>query len=542
MNMKKTLVITMAAVAALGLLSGCVAKKTAIGEDGKYTYTMTMYQTGTSNPDSEQLKKIEEKYNINLDVWDVEWQKYDEILNLKLAGGEVPDIMYVKTAAAAQKYVDQDVVAPLSEKMLQEKAPNLLKRLEEDAPDILKYYYIDDELYALPSFSVGAGANGIPMVWRGDWLKNVGITKTPETLDEYEDAFYKFALNDPDGNGKKDTYGLSRSGLVGVFASYGYVPSLGQTGSTGGYWMERDGNLVYSSIQPEMKEALARINKWYKDGVLDPEFITGENKGGYWAISHQFVNGLIGFTSHGMSYHWEPQFFANADASTSGQDRFELSKLNAEAANSLEISGMPPVKDGTERKIYPKKEYVRGERWMFSKELVNDEEKLNNLLSIYNDIYENKDNFDYANTGEKGVVWNYEDTPSVDGKIYKKSVFLGEWKDDEFRNKNKFSFNLFTPSFPDSEKIDTPRDDWALPRGFGEQYMPTNRLYVSLPSENKYNAELTKIEEESYIAMITGEKPIDYFDEFVAKWRASGGEKLEKEAKEWYTEVNSHQN
>ena len=536
--MKKTVTLILALSLAAGVMSGCGKKTAQVDENGRYTYTMTMYQTSTNNPDAAQLKAIENKYNMNLDVWDVEWQKYDEILNLKLAGGEVPDIIYVKSAEAAQKYVDQDVVAPIPLETLQEKAPNVLKRLEEDAPDILKYYYINDELYALPSFSVGSGAYGIPMVWRGDWLKNVGINKVPETLDEYEDAFYKFTNNDPDGNGKKDTYGLSRSGMLAVFAAYGYVPTMGQTGTPQGYWMERDGKLVYSSVQPEMKEALARLSKWYKDGVVDPEFITGENKGGYWAISHQFVNGIIGFTTHGMSYHWEPKAFVDSDESTSGQDRYELEKLDAKAAESLEVSGIPPYISKETQKTYPKREYVRGERWMFSKELVEDEEKFNKLLEIYNDIYASKDNFDYANSGERGVVWEYEDAVSTNGKTYKRAVNLGDWKNEEYRKKNKFSFNLFTPSFPDSEKIVTPRDDWAVPRGFDKLYMPNNRLYVSLPSENTYSAELDKIEEETYIDIITGAKPVDYFDEFVEKWRSSGGAKLEEEAEAWYREVN----
>ncbi len=538
MKFKKFIALSAAGVIATCAFAGCGEKKNDVSEDGRYTYTMTMYQNGTSNVNSVQRKAIEDKYDIKLDVWDVEWQKYDEILNLKLAGGEIPDIIYVKTAAAGQKYLDQDVAAYLDEDELRKSMPNVFARLDEDAPDIMKYYYVDGKLGAMPSFSVGAGANGIPMVWRGDWLKNVGITKTPETLDEYEEAFYKFANEDPDGNGKKDTYGLSRSGLYAIFASYGYVPTLGQTGTPNAYWIERDGKLVNSAVQPEMKDALRRISKWYKDGVLDPEFITGENKGGYWAISHQFVNGIIGFTCHGMSYHWEPKFYEDADAATSGQDRFELSKLDADAANALEISGKPPV--NIAKGNYGKKEYVKGERWMFSKKLVADEKKFKKLLEVFNDIYASKKNFDFANTGEEGVVWEYEEVQSTLGGTYKRAKYLGEWANDEYRNKNKFEFNLFKPSFKNEGVIKTPRDAWAIPKGFDQGYQPLNKLFASLPSENKYSAELNKIEEEAYCAIITGEKPIDYFDEFVAKWRSSGGDVLEQEAQAWYEEINNN--
>ena len=42
---------------------------------------------------------------------------------------------------------------------------------------------------------------------------------------------------------------------------------------------------------------------------------------------------------------------------------------------------------------------------------------------------------------------------------------------------------------------------------------------------------------ETYIAIITGDKPISYFDEFVDKWRKAGGDTLEKEANEWYASI-----
>ena len=38
--------------------------------------------------------------------------------------------------------------------------------------------------------------------------------------------------------------------------------------------MEKDGQLVYSMIQPEAKEAIRFLNKLYKVGAIDPEFLT----------------------------------------------------------------------------------------------------------------------------------------------------------------------------------------------------------------------------------------------------------------------------
>ena len=534
---KKTTALTLALALGIGCFSGCKTKGN-LKDDTRYTYTMTMYTSRSINDDSVQKKAIEDKYNINLDVWDVEWQKYNQIMDLKIASGEVPDIIYAKSATDAQRYIEQGVAATLDEDYLREKMPNVFARLDEDAPDIMKYYYIDGKLSALPSFSVETGISGIPMVWRGDWLKNVGIDKVPETIDEYEEAFYKIANNDPDGNGKKDTYGLSRSGMYAVFASYGYIPYIcRQSEVTSMHWIEKDGTLVYSSVQPEMKQALAKLRKWYSDGVLDPEFITGENKGGYWAISHQFINGVIGFTCHGMSYHWEPMFYEDTNVVVSSQNRYALSKLNPDAADSLEISGVIPKNIAKED--YGAKEYVRGERWMFSKQLVDDKQKFENLLAIYNDIYASKSNYDFATMGEQNVVWKYSEANASTGGTFLKKTYIGDWKDEVYRINNSFDFCLFKPTFIKDENFITPRDIWGTSKGFHLNTHPVNRLYVSLPSENEYRTELLQLEEDAYYSIITGEKPIDYFDEFVSKWYSLGGAVLEKEARDWYESINN---
>lgn len=64
-----------------------------------------------------------------------------------------------------------------------------------------------------------------------------------------------------------------------------------------------------------MKQALEVLHKWYVDGVLDPEFVTGENEGGYWAITHKFLNNQIGYTNMGNFYHWLPDMSGEENGS-----------------------------------------------------------------------------------------------------------------------------------------------------------------------------------------------------------------------------------
>jgi len=71
--------------------------------------------------------------------------------------------------------------------------------------------------------------------------------------------------------------------------------------------------------------------------------------------------------------------------------------------------------------------------------------------------------------------------------------------------------------------------DWATKCGL-DKFGKSEELTKPLPSGNKYISELDRLQSEAYIKIISGEKPIEYFDEFVKQWRAAGGDILEKEA------------
>ena len=43
---------------------------------------------------------------------------------------------------------------------------------------------------------------------------------------------------------------------------------------------------------------------------------------------------------------------------------------------------------------------------------------------------------------------------------------------------------------------------------------------------------LEKLENEALLAIITGEKDLDYFDEFVSQWKSLGGDQIMQEATE----------
>lgn len=46
------------------------------------------------------------------------------------------------------------------------------------------------------------------------------------------------------------------------------------------------------------------------------------------------------------------------------------------------------------------------------------------------------------------------------------------------------------------------------------------------------NADLNKLQEETFVAIVTGAEPIEKFDTFVEDWNKRGGEQITKEVQE----------
>ena len=492
----------------------------------KFKISVAPYQLAPLSRNAPVIDYWNDMFHVELDIWNIEAKQYDEILSLRIASGEIPDVLSVNKYADFTKYAKQGVIAEIPEDMLQKHAPHLYATyLKYDKDGEFNYGRIDGKIYGINQLNF-RGNYHLPLVWRGDWLENVGIDKVPETLEEFEAAMYKFAKEDPDGNGKDDTYGLSESGMTVVYGAFGYLPFSIESGTNKDVWSVRDGKLVNGAVQPEMKQALALLNKWYQDGVIDPEFITGENTGGRATLTQAFVTGRIGFTSHGAFIQWNPEFPGKSQA---GANRVELAKLNPEAAEKLLFSA-PPIGPDGKRGAYAQ-EIIQSNIFALGKQLEKEPAKMARILEILDYICFSS--YEHYLDGLYGPGnWQFVDglaTPNAEvadpveaAKIgaHNVSVWLAniDWKMKDFE----------------------PYMDWLE-----ENHMATgniwNELTAPLPSEGKYLAELTKLRDEAYISIITGDKPLDSFDAFVEEWRRLGGEQLEKEANEWYASAKANQ-
>lgn len=519
--MKKISRITAAALCIMIILSGCSEKANEMSENGNTKISWTAWLGAPVNKDADMIEYWNEKLGVDIDVWNIEAANYTETIALKIAGGEVPDVLYLPAMSAYTKYARDGILAEITEDEIREYAPKLYKTYKSVDDKAFSYRKVNGKLYGIPALTTKYRR---PLAYRGDWMENLGVTELPENLEDFERLMYKFANDDPDKNGVKDTYGLSSGGVYAVYGAFGIVPE---------FWLEDEsGKLVYGGVQPEMKEALSYLRKWYKDGVLDPEFIVSEKQNASSNMSTPFVNGRIGFTANGEDWHFKPKFDNSNEAQDwEGDNVKELRKINPYAADSIRL-GLPikgPYGDqgiGSSSTIGTKSATVA-----FSVKVANDKEKLKKIFKVLETVgFSSYENMLTAKNGIKGVHWDFNDKNQI--------VYLDD-KYQQYTERAKIGAHTVMTTLCSLEWNNVGKEDEVAWRektkaSFGAI---ENKLQTVLPSESLYSVELEKLRSEAYISIISGEKDLDYFDEFVSKWNKSGGSQLTKEANEWYTSI-----
>ena len=469
---------------------------------------------GQPDKNSEVVKQIEEKFNVDFDFWYVDDQNWDEVLSTKLAGGEMPDVLRIKNSANIPNYVKQGILAEVTDEMKQ-MMPDYQKMIDEydkDGTGMIDSMY-EGKQYLLKTVSVG-GSYPTVLTWRVDWLKKCGIDKIPSTLDEFEEAMYAFTNNDPDGDGKKNTFGLSNTALNAVFGAYGAIPlkEFRGTGTQNLFFTMVDGKVGFAAVQPEMKDALAKLAKWYADGVIDPEFITGENKSGYWAVSQDFENGKVGVTGMAMASHWMPPV---KEGSTGGTVYESYMAVNPDAVWG-ETVDIGPAVTGPEGKSGTHCWGAFGSSGMgITTQCAEDEQKLKAVCALINAMCSDFDTFVLGRYGIEGKHYTIDDL----GNYVKTEAYSGN------AELNKDGIGIFTLiTNPEFEKKTS-----AVLYEFSDKYKSTGYSDVLVPqteAASMFMEDLKLYTLDTYIKIITGEESVDYFDKFVEEFYATGGQQI----------------
>lgn len=461
---------------------------------------------------AEVVKMIEEKFNVDLSTWSVDPKRFYENLNVKFAGGDMPDVLILDLASQIPQLVEGGIIAELPIEVIREKAPHFAAEADKQDTGALWSTMV----YNGKNYGIACPMEAVPMVlvWRKDWLDRLGL-EVPTTLEEFEKVMLAFVNDDPDGDGKKNTAGMAERTFNAIFGAYGLRCV---TGAQPNFKVEEmqlgDDNVPFFPwTRPEAKEVLALLNDWYNKGIIDKEFITGERHGGYNWLSHAFMNGQIGVTCA------QPYHYLNASTDTSDPDNWgtcmkEFKALNPDADI---VFGPAPIgpdgKSGTEgwAKI--------GRLTVLTTKAAKDPRKVDAFLKMLDAYFSDVEYATLANYGIEGVHFER-------GKYGNQRLMT----DTELRKQGPLEFDFGGTSWF-SEMVDDRKT------AFGHEVTGPGYWRFNAPPTKEFSdaiANLTTLTQQTYYDIISGAKPVDYFDTFVKQFNDLGGAKAEKAVQEAY--------
>lgn len=475
------------------------------------------------NPDSPGVLEFEKRMNIDIDFVYFERAQLADLLQLRVATGDIPDVMWlVGNRNLATNLSKQGVLAEIKPEYVKEKMPATWAGTNElCGEDIWELNQIDGKNYGIPTPFSENIYPFVPII-RDDWLKKVGINDLPVTLEDHEKAFYAFANDDPDGNGKKDTYALSITGMKPVFGAFGGLPMEAS-------WQRQGDKVVYTPTMPEMFEALTYLAKWYKDGLIDPEFVTGENKGQAWANTVTFWNGVIGYSSPGMYYHIRGILNPNNPKDLGSNTYQQFKAIQGPNATYKEIKPMVGPKGASGSILWGTAGSVPD--LTLGVHLEKDKAKYDRIMEIAELQNKDWDLYLLCTRGVEGVEYEKTNDPKEPFRT------LLDTSDNLINAKHGLGLTGMMMSRNNIKFINDAANQYEVEykRQFLDWPGYTSFVRLTLPSAAMYESQINTARNEAYWNFVMGQRPCTQAEwtKFIGELNALGLETLEKEANEY---------
>ncbi|CAM3608812.1 ABC transporter substrate-binding protein [Marinicrinis lubricantis] len=227
-----------------------------------------------------------------------------DAFNLMISSGDLPDVIehnWANVTRGPDQAIKDGTIIRLNE-LIDQYAPNFKKVLEEN-PEFKKLVTTDEgNIYVFP-FLRGdeylLTFNGLTI--RKDWLDTLNL-EVPETIDEWYEVLTAIKTGDPNQNGEQDEIPLfidikgTNLNLNNAF--------LGAWGITSMFY-QIDGKVHYGPIQPEFKEFLTTMNKWYEEGLIDPDYAATDGKLKDAKVTGNVLAALPTYTGSGIGRYTE---------------------------------------------------------------------------------------------------------------------------------------------------------------------------------------------------------------------------------------------
>jgi putative aldouronate transport system substrate-binding protein len=474
-------------VSAIGVFAGAQQEKTATeGERPQlsFLFSSNVDTEGYDVNDNPYLTFLEDQNDVDLTLINAGAQ-LQEKLNTVLASGDLPDYMQIPSRNQVGVIADQGFLVALDDRIPE--WPNLSTAFRDIS---WKMASLKGTIYAVPFQRFDPSP--FQLFARRAWVENLGIDVDDiKTTDDWYQMLSRFTFDDPDGNGRNDTWGWLASNSTQLQEAFLDAFDGHETRYV-------DGEVRPYYISPGYKEWLKWMARLVEDGIMDPEFAT---------VANQKFHEKMRTDKYGAyCFFWHINAWVHA-----GRDREEWTTVQ------------PPLKpDGTQSGLYypgPVRHYIG---------IATQSDYPNKVLQIF-DWGVSDAGGTFMNAGLAGMDYDV-----VDGKI----------KVREERKQKLLAFRGHIMGITKAKMDDHMRE--LLPQVYGDlgtkwlaQSNETGRydeLYIVAPSFPELaDYDLDSQMMEFRVKAILGQVDVDSeWDGWVARWRRSGGDAWIKRHTEWY--------
>jgi putative aldouronate transport system substrate-binding protein len=487
-----------------GIVAGCGAatpkdqvQPTKTAEDTTpLQLTIGFQQVGDIPNKGNEFEQAVEKYtNTKLDIQWIPAAAINEKINIMIASNELPKILKVN-------YVPT-VISSMQQGLFWEVGPYLkdYKNLNAQNAQYYQNISVDGKIYGIPQFrEIGRPA----IVYRNDWMDTLGL-KMPKTLDDWYNVLKALTLNDPDKNGKNDTFGTV------LYKKYNedFQPPLTRIAVTQGApnrWGVDNGKFTPEFMTKEYVDVMKLFRRLFAEKLINQDFPVLDKT----EMEKMLESGKIGFRLNGV-----------ATNAVNHQDRLGKTVPNA----TLEIANF----EG------PKGIRIAGEPGnngilVIPKSSVKTEAEMKRILAFFDKIMDPT----MSLLQRRGIEGKHF-TTLPDGKTQYTDLTAFNREIKPYRDNllNLESYN--TPLIKDTPLGEKGyRMEWE---GL-KSSVPNPALYLSSAIYSDRGNELDQMIWDAQTKYIMNKIDDAGWQSEVDKWRKAGGDQLIKEYGESYAKIN----
>lgn len=464
------------------------------GKGGK----VTTYQIAYNPPvpprgENKYWQELEKRLGVQIEATIVPaGDQYTQKIAALTAGGDLPDLTFVLSYMAPDQFkvLQQggytDLTSYVTPGALKE-YPNLTlfpERIWKNSAYKSKNYGVPK-----PRFNISGARH-----FRSDWAKKFNMTQM-KNADDYFKLMQDYTKNDPDGNGKADTFG------IGAHAAdlFSLTATQCQFGVPNGWRKNADGTLTNAIETDEFKAAVAYIRKLSDAGVYHPDSVTmSPNQG-----KDGFISGRYGSFQDAIGALYGSQGL-----------RAKMKALNPQAEAVALI--LPPPEGG--------KNVAYNESGYFGfvaipTKVGKDQERVKELLRILNYYaapYGSEENT-FLGNGIEGIHHQVRQ----DGVRVRTDLGKAEIGDlPALMN----AVPVFTSDVPgdalEQQGVVTELTKVGLDN-------PTQGLFSA--TEAARSSELSQLRNDRLMAIFSGREPLSALDQYIKDWKSRGGDQIRQE-------------